>query len=312
LQSTTPFLRIGTRGSPLALAQANLVARLLSERHGVSVEDIAIRVITTTGDRLTDRPLSEAGGKGLFSKEIEAAIEAGEVDLGVHSSKDMATVLPEGLVLSTFLQREDVRDGFVSLQYASLAEMPAGAKLGTSSIRRAAQMLRERPDLEIVPFRGNVDTRLGKLEQGIADATLLAAAGLNRLGKSSHIRAYIDPRRFPPAPAQGAIGLEHRVNDARTSALVAPLNHGPTATAIAAERALLAELDGSCRTPIGAFTDLNESSCTLHGEILSPDGVQAFAASLTGTPGEAQELGSELGRQLRAAAGSDFMKRFGD
>ncbi|HEY9011246.1 MAG TPA: hydroxymethylbilane synthase [Devosia sp.] len=312
MQSTTPFLRIGTRGSPLALAQANLVARLLSERHGVSVEDIAIRVITTTGDRLTDRPLSEAGGKGLFSKEIEAAIEAGEVDLGVHSSKDMATVLPEGLVLSTFLQREDVRDGFVSLQYASLAEMPAGAKLGTSSIRRAAQMLRERPDLEIVPFRGNVDTRLGKLEQGIADATLLAAAGLNRLGKSSHIRAYIDPRRFPPAPAQGAIGLEHRVNDARTSALVAPLNHGPTATAIAAERALLAELDGSCRTPIGAFTDLNESSCTLHGEILSPDGVQAFAASLTGTPGEAQELGSELGRQLRAAAGSDFMKRFGD
>lgn len=312
MQSATPFLRIGTRGSPLALAQANHVARLLSERHGVPVEDIAIRIITTTGDRLTDRPLSEAGGKGLFSKEIEAAIKAGEVDLGVHSSKDMATVLPEGLVLSTFLQREDVRDGFVSLNYASLAEMPAGAKLGTSSIRRAAQMLRERPDLEIVPFRGNVDTRLGKLEQGIADATLLAAAGLNRLGKSSHIRAYIDPRRFPPAPAQGAIGLEHRIEDARTSALVAPLNHAPTATAIAAERALLAELDGSCRTPIGAFTELNESSCTLHGEILSPDGAEAFAASLTGTPDEARALGSELGRQLRSAAGADFMKRFGD
>lgn len=312
MQSTTPFLRIGTRGSPLALAQANLVARLLSERHGVQVEDIAIRIITTTGDRLTDRPLSEAGGKGLFSKEIEAAIEAGEVDLGVHSSKDMATALPEGLVLSTFLQREDVRDGFVSLKYASLAEMPAGAKLGTSSIRRAAQMLRERPDLEIVPFRGNVDTRLGKLEQAIADATLLAAAGLNRLGKSSHIRAYIDPRRFPPAPAQGAIGIEHRSADARTAALVAPLNHAPTAIAIAAERALLAELDGSCRTPIGAFTELNESSCTLHGEILSPDGAEAFAASLTATPDEARTLGCELGRQLRAAAGSDFMKRFGD
>lgn len=310
MQSATPFLRIGTRGSPLALAQANLVARLLAERHGVPVEEIAIRVITTTGDRLTDRPLSEAGGKGLFSKEIEAAILAGEVDLGVHSSKDMATVLPENLVLSTFLQREDVRDGFVSLKYASLAEMPAGSKLGTSSIRRAAQMLRERPDIEVVPFRGNVDTRLGKLEQGIADATLLAAAGLNRLGKSSHIRTYLDPRRFPPAPAQGAIGLEHRSDDARTTALVTPLNHAPTSIAIAAERALLAELDGSCRTPIGAFTELNESSCTLHGEILSPDGSEAFTASLSGTPDEARALGSELGRQLIGLAGPDFMKRF--
>ena len=310
MQSTTPFLRLGTRGSPLALAQANLVARLLSERHGVPVEDIAITVITTTGDRLTDRPLSEAGGKGLFSKEIEAAILAGEVDLGVHSSKDMATVLPEGLVLSTFLQREDVRDAFVSHQYASLAEMPAGAKLGTSSIRRAAQMLRERPDLVVVPFRGNVDTRLGKLTDGIADATLLAAAGLNRLGKSSHIRSYIDPRHFPPAPAQGAIGLEHRIADARTSALVAPLNHEPTSIAITAERALLAELDGSCRTPIGAFTELNETSCTLHGELLSPDGAEAFSASISGTPAEAQALGSELGRRLLGLAGPDFVKRF--
>jgi hydroxymethylbilane synthase len=310
LQSAAPFLRIGTRGSPLALAQANLVARLLSERHGVPVEDIAINVITTSGDRLTDRPLSEAGGKGLFSKEIEAAILAGDVDLGVHSSKDMATVLPDGLVLSTFLQREDVRDAFVSLQYVSLAEMPAGSRLGTSSIRRAAQMLRERPDIEIVPFRGNVDTRLGKLEQGIADATLLAAAGLNRLGKSSHIRSYIDPRRFPPAPAQGAIGLEHRIDDARTAALVAPLDHAPTSIAIAAERALLGELDGSCRTPIGAFTELNETSCTLHGEILSADGTEAFVASISGTPADARALGSELGRKLLGLAGPDFVKRF--
>jgi hydroxymethylbilane synthase len=309
LQSA-PFLRIGTRGSPLALAQANLVARLLSERHGVPVDDIAIRVITTTGDRLTDRPLSEVGGKGLFSKEIEAAIIAGEVDLGVHSSKDMATELPDGLVLSTFLQREDVRDAFVSHKYASLADLPAGAKLGTSSIRRAAQMLRERSDIVIVPFRGNVDTRLGKLEQGIADATLLAAAGLNRLGKSSHARSYIDPRRFPPAPAQGAIGIEHRIDDARTAGLVAPLDHGPTSIAIAAERALLAELDGSCRTPIGAFTELNETSCTLHGEILSSDGREAFTASLSGTPGDARALGSELGRRLLELAGPDFVKRF--
>jgi hydroxymethylbilane synthase len=291
------------------LAQANLVARLLAERHGVPVADIEIRVITTTGDRITDRPLSEAGGKGLFSKEIEAALLAGEVDLGVHSSKDMATVLPEGLVLSTFLQREDVRDAFVSHNYATLADLPPGAKLGTSSIRRAAQMLRERPDLEVVPFRGNVDTRLGKLEQGIADATLLAAAGLNRLGKSSHIRSYIDPRRFPPAPAQGAIGLEHRSADSRTAGLVAPLDHAPTSIAIGAERALLAELDGSCRTPIGAFTELTETSCTLHGEILSPDGKQAFNLRLAGTTGEARALGTELGRQLLGLAGPEFMSK---
>ncbi len=309
MQSAAPFLRIGTRGSPLALAQANLVARLLAERHGVPVADIKIRVITTTGDRITDRPLSEAGGKGLFSKEIEAALLAGEVDLGVHSSKDMATVLPEGLVLSTFLQREDVRDAFVSHNYATLADLPPGAKLGTSSIRRAAQMLRERPDLDVVPFRGNVDTRLGKLEQGIADATLLAAAGLNRLGKSSHIRSYIDPRRFPPAPAQGAIGLEHRIADSRTAGLVAPLDHAPTSIAIGAERALLAELDGSCRTPIGAFTELTETSCTLHGEILSPDGKQAFNLSLAGTTGEARALGTELGRQLVGLAGPEFMSK---
>ena len=292
----------------LALAQANLVARLLAERHGVPVDDIEIRVIATTGDRLTDRPLSEVGGKGLFSKEIEAAILADEVDLGVHSSKDMATTLPDGLVLSTFLQREDVRDAFVSHAYARLEDLPAGSRLGTSSIRRAAQMLRERPDLEIVPFRGNVNTRLQKLEDGVADATLLAAAGLNRLGKSSHIRSYIDPRRFPPAPAQGAIGLEHRVNDTRTAELVAPLDHAATSTTIAAERALLAMLDGSCRTPLGAFTELAEATLTLHGEILSPDGRQAFARSISGTPDQAGALGSELGRQLLALAGPDFIE----
>jgi hydroxymethylbilane synthase len=310
MQSPAPFLRIGTRGSMLALAQANLVARLLSEHHGVAIDRIAINVITTSGDRLTDRPLSEAGGKGLFSKEIEAALEAGEIDLGVHSSKDMATVLPDGLLLAAFLEREDVRDAFVSLKYEGLSALPKGAKLGSSSIRRAAQMLRERPDLEIVPFRGNVDTRLAKLERGIADATLLAVAGLNRLGKSAHISAYLDPIRFPPAPAQGAIGIEVRENDARTAALIAPLNHPPTATAIAAERALLGELDGSCRTPIGAFTQLHGSSCTLHGQILSADGAQAFSATLSGHPDRAAELGRELGKTLLGLAGPDFLKRF--
>ncbi|MBN9308040.1 hydroxymethylbilane synthase [Devosia sp.] len=307
---SAPLLRIGTRGSMLALAQAQLVQRLLSEAHGVPREAIEIRVITTSGDRLTDRPLSEAGGKGLFSKEIEAALEAGEVDLGVHSSKDLASFLPDGLVLAAFLEREDVRDAFVSLKYRSLEALPQGARLGSSSIRRAAQMLRARPDLEIVPFRGNVDTRLNKLAAGVADATLLAAAGLNRLGKADKVTAYLDPLTFLPAPAQGAIGIEIRADDARTAGLVGVLNHARTATAIAAERALLATLDGSCRTPIGAFTELNGVSCRLTAEILSPDGREFHRDSVEGAAGDAARLGRELGQRLLAAAGPEFQRQF--
>lgn len=307
---SAPFLTIGTRGSMLALWQAHEVQRLLAAAHGVRTEDIAIRTFTTTGDRLTDRPLSEAGGKGLFSKEIEVALAAGEIDLGVHSSKDMASVLPDGLVLAAFLEREDIRDAFVSLKYASLDEMPQGAKLGSSSIRRAAQMLRARPDLEIVPFRGNVGTRLQKLSDGVADATLLASAGLNRLGQSDKITAYLDPRAFLPAPAQGAICVEIRADDARTARLVAPLDHKSTSTALAAERALLTTLDGSCRTPIGAFTELNEISCSLTAEILSPDGREFYRDNLSGRPDEAQRIGAELGRRLLDAAGPDFERKF--
>ena len=307
---SAPFLTIGTRGSLLALWQAHEVQRLLAEVHGVRVEDIAIRSFTTTGDKLTDRPLSEAGGKGLFSKEIEAALAAGEIDLGVHSSKDMASVLPDGLVLAAFLEREDIRDAFVSLKYPSLEALPQGARLGSSSIRRAAQMLRARPDLEIVPFRGNVGTRLQKLADGVADATLLATAGLNRLGQADKITAHLDPRTFLPAPAQGAIGVEIRADDSRTAGLVAPLDHTPTSTAIAAERALLATLDGSCRTPIGAFTELNEISCSLTAEILSPDGREFYRDTLSGRPDEALRIGAELGRRLLAAAGPDFERKF--
>lgn len=307
---SAPLLRIGTRGSMLALAQAQLVQRLLAEAHGVEREAIEIKVITTSGDRLTDRPLSEAGGKGLFSKEIEAALEGGEVDLGVHSSKDLASFLPDGLVLAAFLEREDVRDAFVSLKYRTLEALPQGAKLGSSSIRRAAQMLRARPDLEVVQFRGNVDTRLSKLEAGIADATLLAVAGLNRLGKSDRITAYLDPTQFPPAPAQGAIGIEIRESDTRTADLVAVLNHAPTATAIAAERGLLATLDGSCRTPIGAFTELNGVSCRLTAEILSPDGREFYRDSVEGAADQAAAIGTELGQRLLEAAGPDFQRQF--
>ena len=307
---SAPLLRIGTRGSMLALAQAQLVQRLLAEAHGVEREAIEIKVITTSGDRLTDPPLSEAGGKGLFSKEIEAALEAGEVDLGVHSSKDLASHLPPGLMLAAFLEREDVRDAWVSLKYASPEALPQGAKLGSSSIRRAAQMLRLRPDLEVVQFRGNVDTRLAKLEAGVADATLLAVAGLNRLRKSDRITAYLDPQKFPPAPAQGAIGIEIRQNDSRTAELVSVLNHAPTATTIAAERALLATLDGSCRTPIGAFTELNGVLCRVTAEILSPDGREFYRDSVEGAADKAAALGTELGRRLLEAAGPDFQRQF--
>jgi hydroxymethylbilane synthase len=309
LQSSL-FLRIGSRGSHLALVQARLVQKLLAAAHGVPLEAIEIRTITTSGDRLSEAPLSEVGGKGLFSKEIEGALEAGEVDLGVHSSKDMATRLPDGLVLAAFLEREDIRDAFVSLKVKTLDELPHGAKFGTSSLRRASQMLRARPDLQIVPFRGNVDTRLRKLTDGVADATLLAVAGLNRLGRQANITSYLDPERFPPAPAQGAIGLEIRAVDTRTADLVAPLNHAPTATAVHAERALLEALDGSCRTAIGAVSHIAEKTLLLRGEILSPDGSIAIAGQHAGPAAAPEAVGHELGQILRDKAGSDFLKLF--
>ena len=292
------------------MVQARLVQRLLAEAHGVDPERIEIHPITTSGDTLKDAPLSEVGGKGLFSKEIEAALDTNEVDIGVHSSKDMATTLPTGLRLAAFLEREDIRDAFVSLKARSVDDLPRGAKLGSSSLRRAAQMLRARPDLEIVPFRGNVDTRLRKLEGGIADATLLAVAGLNRLGRQHEITSYLDPERFPPAPAQGAIGLEIRNADQRTADLIAPLNHGPTATAVLAERALLGALDGSCRTAIGAVTRIEGETLRLKGEILSPDGQIAIFGELSGAAAEPARLGHELGQILRDKAGSDFFKLF--
>ena len=308
--SATPFARIGTRGSPLALAQANLVRSQLALAHGMPEGDIEIIVISTGGDRVQDRPLSEFGGKGVFTKEIETALLDGSIDIGVHSSKDVASVLPAGLILPIFLEREDVRDAFVSLIANSLDELPQGARLGSSSLRRSAQMRRYRPDLEIVPFRGNVDTRLAKLAQGIADATLLAAAGLNRLGRADRVTALLDPRQFPPAPAQGAIGLEIRAGDMRLMDLIAPLDHRPTTIAVSAERSFLKKLDGSCRTPIGAFTELRGQTLTLHGEILSPDGSQCFAAQHSGSLADAVAIGTALGAELLAKAGPEFLKLF--
>ena len=310
MQSPAPFARIGTRGSPLALTQARLVRRLLSEAHGVSEDDIAIEVISTGGDRsqASNASLIEIGGKGLFTKEIDEAMLSGRVDIGVHSSKDVATRLPAGIQLVAFLEREDVRDAFMSVSVAGIDNLPDGAKFGTSSIRRAAQVLRVRPDLRIVPFRGNVGTRLQKLLDGVADATMLAVAGLNRLGEGHRATALLDPEIFMPAPAQGAIGIAVRSDDARMTSLIAPLNHARTHTAITAERAMLGVLDGSCRTPVGTLSRLDGDTLTLRGQILSLDGSTAFDSVATGTDPIA--LGEQIGADLIAQAGTEWLAQW--
>jgi hydroxymethylbilane synthase len=310
LQSPTPFARIGTRGSPLALTQARLVRSLLAQAHGISEDDIAIEVISTGGDRsqASNASLIEIGGKGLFTKEIDEAMLSGRVDIGVHSSKDVATRLPDGIALMAFLEREDVRDAFLSVKVQSIEHLAERAKFGTSSIRRAAQVLRQRPDLQIVPFRGNVGTRLQKLLEGVADATMLALAGLNRLGEGHRATALLDPEVFMPAPAQGAIGIAVRSDDARMAQLVTALNHAPTHSAITAERAMLAVLDGSCRTPVGALSRLDGGTLVLKGQILSLDGKTAFDSAASGTDPIA--LGRQVGDDLIAQAGTEWLARW--
>jgi hydroxymethylbilane synthase len=310
MQSPAPFVRLGTRGSPLALAQAEATRDLLARAHGVDPKAIEIVTFVSTADRLKDRPLSEVGGKGLFTKEIDEALLAGQVDIGVHSAKDMATSLPEGMAIGAFLEREDVRDAFISLTVRGIDYLPEGARFGTSSIRRAAQVLRLRPDLRIVPFRGNVETRLKKLADGVADATLLALAGLKRLGEDHRATAILDTQSFMPAPAQGAIALAVRAGDARAAGLVAPLNHMPTWQAVTAERAMLAVLDGSCRTPVGALSLFEGGTLTLNGEILSLDGAEQFVDAVSGPAGDGERLGAELARRLLDAAGPDFLARW--
>lgn len=310
MQSPAPFARIGTRGSPLALAQARLLRQKLSQAHGVPEDDIAIEVISTGGDRsqASNANLAEIGGKGLFTKEIDEAMLSGRVDIGVHSSKDVSTRLPDGLLLAAFLEREDVRDAFMSVKVASLDQLAERASFGTSSIRRAAQVLRQRPDLRIVPFRGNVGTRLQKLLDGVADGTMLAMAGLNRLGESHRATALLDPERFMPAPAQGAIGLAVRSDDKAMADIVAALDHAETNAAITAERAMLAVLDGSCRTPVGALTTRDGDRLTLKGEILSLDGKTAFDSMASGT--DPLALGRQVGEDLLAQAGTDWLAQW--
>jgi len=302
-----PSIRIGTRGSPLALAQAHEVRARLISAHSLDESDFEIVIIKTSGDRILDRPLAEVGGKGLFTKEIEEALFGRQIDLAVHSMKDMQTELPEGLAIGAVLEREDVRDAFISLKHSSLADMPAGAVVGTSSLRRQAQVKRLRPDLEVVGFRGNVQTRLHKLEEGVAGATFLAVAGLNRLGLADRITQAVATDEMLPAVAQAAIGIEIRAADERTTALLAPLHHAATGVCIAAERAYLKRLEGSCRTPIGGLARIGaDQRLSFKGEILTPDGGVAHTIERTGAIGDAEAIGDAAAQELLGQAGSGF------
>ena len=305
-QSSGIILRLGTRGSPLALAQAHMVRQALATAHGFDPEQIAIEVIRTSGDRIQDRPLADVGGKGLFTKEIEEALAAGTIDLAVHSSKDMPTALPAGLVLSAFMEREDPRDVFISRKAKSIADLPRGATVGTASLRRQAMVKRHRPDLTIVALRGNVETRLRKLDEGVADATLLALAGLKRLGLADAATAVLDVNEFLPAVGQGAIGIETRTDDSRTRQLLAAINHADTFSALAAERAFLAVLDGSCRTPIGGHATISGGRLRFRGMVVKPDGSEAFEAMREGDVRDAEKLGADAGGELKGRAGPDF------
>ncbi len=302
-------IRIGTRGSPLALAQAHEVRGLLMKAHGRSESDFEIVVIKTSGDKIQDRPLSEVGGKGLFTKEIEEALLSKDIDLAVHSMKDVATELPPGLKMSSILVREDVRDAFISLKYLSLSELPQGAKVGTSSLRRAAQVKNRRPDLEVVGFRGNVQTRLKKLNDEVADATFLACAGLNRLGMAERITAPVETSAMLPAVAQGAVGIEIRDDDETIQNLIAPLNDEATALCVTAERAFLKTLEGSCRTPIGGLAELDGGQLTMRGEVLSPDGAESYSGVRSGPAASAISLGEALANDLLEKAWPEFVAR---
>ncbi len=302
-------LKIGTRGSPLALAQAHMVRDQLVAAHDDLISDaIEIVVIKTSGDRILDRHLMNAGGKGLFTKEIEEALIDGDIDCAVHSSKDMPTSLPKGLELSVFLPREDPRDAFISSKFSHFLDLPHGAVVGTASLRRRAQTLRLRPDLKVVTFRGNVQTRLRKLEEGEADATFLAQAGLNRLGMEDAAAEKLTLEDFLPAPAQGAITVEVRSDDVAMKERLAPLHDEDTALAVTAERAFLAALDGSCRTPIAAHATRQANSVMMQAMLLSLDGKTVYEAdgSCATDLQAAHTLGSDLGSQIREKAGSAF------
>lgn len=301
-------LKIGTRASPLAMAQAHEARDRLMAAHGLDEQNFEIVPLTTTGDTIQDRPLSEAGGKGLFTRELEDALYDGRIDIAVHSSKDMPTMLPPGLVLSTFLPREDVRDCFISLSASSIMDLPQGVKFGSSSLRRQALIRRMRPDIDVVTFRGNVQSRLRKLEEGIVSGTMLALAGLKRL-KMEHVATDIMPvDSFPPAPGQGAISIEHRESDAEVARMLAPIHDEATGQALACERAFLAALDGSCRTPIAGHAIIEGDSLSFRGLIITPDGTTWHEIAAEGRVADAAAIGAQAGADVRQKAGTQFFE----
>ena len=299
-------LKIGTRGSVLALWQAHEVRRCLMEAFGLPEAAFEVVVIKVLGDQVQDKALREIGGKGLFTREIEEALLDGSIDIAVHSMKDMPTLQPDGLVLDCHLRRADVRDAFVSPRYGSIAELPLGAVVGSSSLRRRAQLALRRPDLRLVEFRGNVQTRMRKLEEGVAEATFLAMAGLTRLGMLSVARGPIAPEEMLPAVAQGAIGVERRANDARVAAMLAAVHHEETGLRLAAERAFLLRLDGSCQTPIAGLAVIEGDQLWLRGEILRPDGSESVAGERRCPVGEGAGIGLALAEELLERAGPGF------
>lgn len=299
-------LKIGTRGSPLALAQAHETQARLMAAHGMPADAFEVVVISTSGDRIQDRPLSEAGGKGLFTKEIEEALLAGTIDIAVHSSKDMPTVLPDGLELSAFLPREDARDAFIGKAVKRIIDLPRGAKVGSSSLRRQALIRRMRPDLDVVMFRGNVQTRLRKLEDGVAEGTILAHAGLKRLELGHVVTDLMPLDAFPPAPGQGAIGIETRIGDGAVEKMLTAIHDVPTGQALACERAFLAALDGSCRTPIAGYATISGGKLVFAGLIISPDGTQSHEVKAEGLALDAADIGTDAARMVRVKAGETF------
>ena len=299
-------LKIGTRGSPLALAQAHETRDRLAAAFSLAAEAFEIVVIKVTGDQILDRALKEIGGKGLFTREIEEALLAGDIDIAVHSMKDMPTIQPDGLILDCYLPREDVRDAFVSPGVARLMDLPQGAVVGSSSLRRRAQLAHRRPDLQLVEFRGNVQTRMKKLADGVAAATFLAMAGLNRLGLADVARSAIDPEEMLPAVAQGAIGIERRAADARVAAMLAAIHHRDTGLRLAAERAFLLRLDGSCETPIAGLALLEGDNLWLRGEVLRPDGTQVITGERRGLAADGAAMGTDLAAELLTRAGPGF------
>lgn len=306
LPSPAQPLRIGTRGSPLALWQAHEVRRCLMQAFDLPEAAFEVVVIKVTGDQIQDRALKDIGGKGLFTREIEEALLDGGIDIAVHSMKDMPVLQPEGLCLDCYLAREDVRDAFVSHTVERLADLPQGATVGSSSLRRRAQLALRRPDLKLVEFRGNVQTRMRKLEEGVAVATFLAMAGLNRLGMASVAKSAIAPEEMLPAVAQGAIGVERRLDDARVAAMLQAIHDIPTGQRLAAERAFLAQLDGSCETPIAGLALLEGNELWLRGEILRPDGSEVLSDDIRGPIADGAAMGRILADRLTARAPAGF------